>query len=222
MKSYYLKTADNFGWGPTHPMPQYKIDELLPLVTGNNILDVGCGPGTFVNELTQRGFNATGIDLTPKFISFARKNYQGKFLVADAVKLPFESKTFDTVFVRSVLEHLDNDIKALKESLRVGKKVVIVVPQLTPIILKKRGLIFSHYQDQSHLRYYTPKTISQLVSACHASLVSLQFSEPLPNKSIIFELLDGLSIFKRIIIKLIFFIFKPKKYYLELIAIIKP
>lgn len=222
MKNYYLKNADKFGWGPTQTMSTSKIDELLPLVTGNKILDVGCGPGTFVNVLTTRGFEAVGIDITPKFIAFARKNHQGKFLVADATKLPFESKTFDTVFVRSVLEHLDNDIKALREALRVGKKVIIIVPQSTPLALKKRGLIFSHYQDQSHVRYYTPKTISDLVSACQANLVRIQNSEPLPNKSLVYELLSGFSFFKRVAIKILFIFFPAHKYYLELIAIIKP
>lgn len=203
-------------------MSPSKIDELLPLVTGNKILDIGCGPGTFVNILTTRGFEAVGIDITPKFIVFARKNYQGKFLMADATKLPFESKSFDTVFVRSVLEHLDNDIKALKEALRVGNKVIIIVPQLTPPALKKRGLIFSHYQDQSHVRYYTPKTINELVSSCQANLISIQNSEPLPNKSIVYELLSGFSFIKRIVIKILFILFPANKYYLELIAIIKP
>jgi len=222
MKSYYLKNANKFGWGTDHSIPEYKINELLPLVTGNKILDIGCGPGFFVNTLSNMGFDATGVDFTPKFISFARKNFKGKFLVGDASKLTFDNQSFDTVFIKSVLEHVDNDIKVLKEALRVGKKVVIVVPQLTPLALKKRGLIFSHYQDQSHLRYYTPKSINELVAAAKATLVDIQTSEPLPNKSLVFDLLNGFGFFKRIAIKILFLLFSPKKYYLELIAIIKP
>jgi len=222
MKNYYLENADNFGWGTQHQTASYKINELLPFVTGNKILDVGCGPGSFVDVLASRGFDATGIDITPKFVSFARKNYQGQFIVGDANKLPFDSNSFDTVFIRSVLEHVDNDQKVLRESLRVGKKVVIIVPQLTPLSLQKRGLIFSHYQDQSHLRYYTVKSIEELADSCKATLIDVQYTEPLPNKSIFYELLHGFSLFKRIAIKIIFTFFKPQKYYLEIIAIIKP
>jgi ubiquinone/menaquinone biosynthesis C-methylase UbiE len=222
MSNYYLLHSNAFGWGKKQTLAQYKIDELLPLVTGNKILDIGCGPGSFVNELSTRGFEATGIDITSKFISFARKNYQGNFLVADAYDLPFKDREFDTVFVRNVLEHLENDLKALKEAIRVGNKVVITVPHQTPLNLRNRGLIFSHYQDRSHLRTYTFKTLKQLISQTKYVISDIKYSEPLPVRSIVFELFSGFSIFKRIAIKLFYTFFSPTKYYLELIAIIKP
>ncbi len=216
-----IKNADIFGWGPKNKMADYKLKELLPLVSGNRTLDIGCGPGTFVNNLTEKGFDATGVDLIAKFIVFARKNYQGKFLIADAYKLPFENKSFDTVFIRSVLEHLDNDLKALKEAVRVGRKIVVIVPQTTPDNLRQKGLIYSHYQDISHLRTYTPTTLKKLISQTSGALIEIISSEPLPTKSVIFELISGFKFIKRIGIKLLFMFFKPQKYYLELIAIIK-
>jgi ubiquinone/menaquinone biosynthesis C-methylase UbiE len=220
MKAYLTKNADTFGWGPANQLPEYRINELLPFVSGNNILDIGCGSGTFVDALTKRGFDAVGIDIVPKFINFARKNYQGKFLVADAYQLPFESKTFDTVFIRNVLEHLDNDLRALKEAIRVGKKIVIIVPHHTPDSLLTRGLIFSHFRDASHLRTYSPKSLKELISQTKATLIDIKFSECLPNKSVVYELLSGFVILKRIAIKTLFMFFKPTPYYLELIAII--
>lgn len=220
MKDYLTKNANLFGWGTKFAIADYKINELLPLVTGNKILDIGCGSGSLVNVLTSRGFEAVGIDIIPQFIAFARNNYQGKFLVADANQLPFESKTFDTVFVRNVLEHLDNDLKALKEALRVGKKVVVIVPHSTPDDLIKRGLIFSHYQDKSHLRTYTKKSLTDLINQTKSKIVDIVPSEYLPNKSVVYELLSGISFLKRIAIKILFFFFKPKNYHLELIAII--
>ena len=221
MKNYYTEHSDEFGWGIKQGIPQYKINELLPLVSGNRILDIGCGPGAFVDVLASRGFEATGIDLTPKFISFAKKNYQGKFLVGDALSLPFENKSFDTVFIRNVIEHLENDLGAIKEALRVGHKVVIIVPHQTPLALKKHGLIFSHYQDTSHLRTYTKKSLLEITSQAKGELVDFFEIEKLPNTSIAFELLSGPSILKKIALKLLFGILPATAYYLELIAIIK-
>lgn len=220
MKAYLTKQANDFGWGPIHSIPQYKINELLPYVSGNKILDIGCGSGAFVDTLAKRGFDVVGIDITPKFIVFARKNFQGRFLVGDAYDLPFETKSFDTVFIRSVLEHLDNDLRALREAVRVGNKVVVVVPHTTPASLLKRGLIFSHYQDQTHLRTYTVKSLQELINQTKSKLVEINYSEALPNKSIVYELLSGFSWLKRIAIKILFLFFKPAKYNLELIAII--
>ena len=216
-----LKLADDFGWGINTNLQQYKINELLPLVEGNNILDIGCGPGYFVDALTQKGFNATGIDIESKFIKFAKNNLSGNFLFANALKLPFKDKQFNTVFIRNVLEHIDNDLLAIKEALRVGNRVVVIVPHKTPDNLTKRGVHFIHYQDHSHLRNYTHKSLSELINTAEAEIIKLSYTERLPAKSLFVELFQAPAIIKRIIAKLFFIIFKEADYHEEILAIIK-
>lgn len=220
-KKYFLKTSNQFGWGIDCQLPQYKIQELLPLIEGKKILDIGCGSGEFVDILSKKKFISTGIDITPEFIKHAQKKFQGNFLIADASKLPFKNKEFDTVFIRNVLEHIKNDKQALKEAVRVGKKIIIIVPQKTPDILKNRGLIFSHYQDKSHLRNYTPITLKKLILNSNGKLIKIIPLEKLPNKSIFFELFQAPKIIKKIITKIFFIFFKEQNFYLELLAIIK-
>ncbi len=222
MKNYYQTNSDKFGWGPNSTLAQYKVNEISSLLSGKKILDVGCGPGHLVNQLCLTGYNSTGLDITESFIRFAKKNYQGHYIIGDANELPFSNQEFDTVLVRNVLEHMTDDKKVLRECLRVGKRVIIVVPNRTSRKLLKRGLIFSHYQDKTHLRNYTRQSLRKLISISNGKIISIKKSEYLPNKSIVFELLSGNNIIKRIFIKLLFIIFQPKKYNLELIAIIKP
>lgn len=221
MKDYLLKNSSRFGWGIQQKTPEYKINELLSLIKGKKILDIGCGSGHFVDVLSKKNFDATGIDLIDEFIEYATKKYQGKFLTTNALKLPFKNKEFDTVFLRNVLEHISDDKKVLKEAIRVGKKIIVIVPQKSPNSLKIRGLIFSHYQDKSHLRNYTKKTLANLVKKTNSKLVKITITEKLPNKSIFFELFNAPAIIKKIITKIFFMIFKEKEFYLELLAIIK-
>lgn len=222
MKDYLLKNSNSFGWGINHLTPEYKVKELLSLIEGKKILDIGCSSGHFVNTLSQKGFKVTGIDIVHEFIKFAQKNYSGNFLNLDITqKLPFKNKEFDTIFIRNVLEHIKDDKKALIEAIRIGKRVIVIVPHKTAKKIKSKGLIFSHYQDKSHLRNYTKKTLKKLVADCNSKLIKFIYLEKLPNKSIFFELFQAPKIIKKIIIKIFFCFFKEKKYYLELLAIIK-
>lgn len=45
--------------------------EALPLVGGDRVIDIGCGPGRHCNELAIRGYKAFGIDISETFIEQA-------------------------------------------------------------------------------------------------------------------------------------------------------
>ncbi len=45
--------------------------EALPLVGGDRVIDIGCGPGRHCNELAIRGYKAFGIDISGAFIEQA-------------------------------------------------------------------------------------------------------------------------------------------------------
>lgn len=69
------------------------------------ILDVGCGPGDIVHELTQRGHSVTGIDYSLQALFCAKKRMDGKnqaFFQADGRALPLR-KRFDVVLVLGLL-----------------------------------------------------------------------------------------------------------------------
>jgi hypothetical protein len=59
----------------------------------------------------------------------------------------------------NTLEHVD-DSTALKEAYRICKKnVIFSVPHKEEGRLGMYGIIFSSYRDQSHLRYYTLRSV---------------------------------------------------------------
>jgi ubiquinone/menaquinone biosynthesis C-methylase UbiE len=56
------------------------------------ILDVGCGPGRHAHAIARRGIDVIGADIAAAFLSAAGA---GKWVRADARRLPFSPKTFD-------------------------------------------------------------------------------------------------------------------------------
>lgn len=81
----------------------------------DKILDVGCGIG-FVSQLYPN-FDITGIDISEGMLSQNKFNH----VKAAAEDIPFGSNTFDFVVCRSLLHHLDDPSKGLKEMYRVLK-----------------------------------------------------------------------------------------------------
>jgi len=87
------------------------------------VLDIGCGA---------RAKGDVNIDLYPNDRKQCKQTWNPKkirnFVLADAEHLPFKDKTFITIYVVHVCEHLKNPFKALQEFNRVGKIIHIRVP----------------------------------------------------------------------------------------------
>lgn len=93
---------------------------------GDKILDVGCGKGFQLYELTQLcpGVEVYGIDVSAYAIENAKEEVKGRLQVGNATSLPYADSEFDFVFSINTLHNLhcyDLD-KALREIERVGKK----------------------------------------------------------------------------------------------------
>jgi ubiquinone/menaquinone biosynthesis C-methylase UbiE len=104
-----------------------KIRPLLNLQDGMRLLDVGCGTGSLLLELSGSGkvLNLYGIDLSPEMINAARvKLKDGKHVElydGSAADLPFESNYFDYVVCMNSLHHHANPNQSLVEMTRVLK-----------------------------------------------------------------------------------------------------
>jgi len=219
-KKYYLENANKFGWGPqTARIDPSRAELIKKYLQGKRILDLGCGSGIWVDYFTRRGYKATGVDFVQEFISQAKKKYQGNFTTGGAEKLPFPAGSFDTVLMFSVLEHIDDQKKVLQEAKRVGKRLILIVPQKTPDVLVKRGLVFKHHLDRTHKRVYTKQEIKKVLGEAGFKVRKIIELEKLPAISIFPELFAAPKFLRRLITRLFFWLFREKKYYLELMII---
>jgi SAM-dependent methyltransferase len=94
------------------------------LSSGEAILDVGCGTGSMIAALAQRGDHAAivGIDVSEPYVAFARARNADpriKFEIADASSLPFPSGRFDRAVSQLVLQFLPDPTPAVSEMRRV-------------------------------------------------------------------------------------------------------
>ncbi len=100
---------------------------LVHLKPGDDVLDVGCGPGTIsasLARLVDPG-HVRGIDISSDVIDIARSTHEDlglanlSFAVDDVYALSSPDASFDVVFAHQVLQHLSDPIAALGEMRRV-------------------------------------------------------------------------------------------------------
>ena len=94
------------------------------------LLDIGCGTGELLRELSFLG-KVSGIDNSPQAIAFCKERGLKNVFLAEGTNIPFRDDTFDIVLCLDVLEHIENDDAALKEIRRIAKPegtIIIFVP----------------------------------------------------------------------------------------------
>lgn len=122
----------------------------LNLDKNAKILDMGCGPGYFLDEMKNRGYtDITGVTLSPGDIKLCEdKGHKvGKY---DLSFLPqrdgYYDESVDFIFLRQALEHSPYPIFTLMEYNRVlkqGSKMYIEVP--APNCDRKHEYNLNHY-----------------------------------------------------------------------------
>ena len=104
------------------------IADLLP----NNVrvLDVGCGDGSLMNLLTkEKNIEARGLELIEDNVK--KCIYKGLSVIegnAETELHQFPSQSFDFVILSQTLQAFYNPEKVLKDLLRIGKSVIISIP----------------------------------------------------------------------------------------------
>jgi len=122
----------------------------LNLKKDSKILDLGCGPGYFLDEMKERGYtDLTGVTLSPGDIKICEdkghkiKKYDLSFIPQ---KDGYHDESVDFIFLRHALEHSPYPIFSLMEYNRIlkqGGKIYIEVP--APDGQRKHEYNLNHY-----------------------------------------------------------------------------
>ncbi|MFA5878302.1 MAG: class I SAM-dependent methyltransferase [Candidatus Staskawiczbacteria bacterium] len=114
---------------------EFMWKDLMPLidytVSGDKVLDLGCGNGRLFSVLKEKGIEYVGMDNSEGLIEEAKRRFpKASFKVGGLLTLPFPEDTFDKVYCIATLHHIPSNelrVVALKEIKRVLKPKGILV-----------------------------------------------------------------------------------------------
>ncbi|HLH14525.1 MAG TPA: class I SAM-dependent methyltransferase [Solirubrobacteraceae bacterium] len=129
----------------------------LALPAGARILDAGCGSGRNMVDLARYG-QVTGIELSPASVELARERAVGEVVSGSILELPFADDSFELAVTLDVIEHLQDDLAALRELRRAvgpGGTLLVTVPAY-------RWLWSGHDVINHHHRRYTRRSLREV------------------------------------------------------------
>jgi len=112
---------------PTYDAALSRVD----LRPGQVVLDIGCGVGTFLRLVSDRGARAYGLDASEALIGLARTRLPDAGLrVGEMEALPYEDASFDLVTGFNSFFFANDIVASLREAGRVAKPGAPVVVQV--------------------------------------------------------------------------------------------
>jgi SAM-dependent methyltransferase len=153
------------------------------------ILDAGCGSGRNMIELGRHG-TVTGVELSPTSAELARARNAGEVLIGSVLEMPFPDDSFDLAVSLDVIEHLHDDLAALRELRRVvapGGALLVTVPAY-------QWLWSGHDEMSHHRRRYTRRTLHEVAE--HAGwrpVLTTYFNSLLLPIAVVLRVLDRVN-----------------------------
>jgi SAM-dependent methyltransferase len=143
---------------------------------GELLLDLGCGFGRHAYEAARRGAAVVALDAGWQEVEQVRGTFGAMVdtgeldagatrmgsVQGNALTLPFASRSFDRVIASEVLEHIPDDVSAMRELARVlkpGGTMAVTVPRCGPETIN--WLLSADYHDVpgGHVRIYRRRVL---------------------------------------------------------------
>lgn len=141
----------------------------------DNVLDVGCGPGYFLDYLKEHQIPGSGLEVNPFCVSFC--NARGLDVRShDLAEEQSESYSLITMF--DVLEHLDEPcdvMMAARRALRPGGHILAYTPNIHSIsVLLMKGE-HNSLLPFNHRCFYDPKSLNYLSTKAGLEVVRCEY-----------------------------------------------
>ncbi len=157
---------------------RYRVRKVLDIYhpeAGEQVVDLGCGWGTFDFALADHVDSILGIDFSERSIEICEQRLRERpmknvrFLCADAGDTGLEADGWDVVLAADLFEHLypEDSARVAREAfrlLRPGGRFVTWTPHRGHIleVLKNRDIILK--RDVSHVDYKSMDVMKQLLT----------------------------------------------------------
>ena len=145
------------------------------------VLDAGCGDGINLSVLEtffakkRMSISLTACDYNPLRLSRLKKARGIKVVEASLLNLPFKDDFFDVILCSHVIEHIKEDVSALREIKRIlnpNGLLIVAVPNEGCLMARLRNSFFQKHilETTDHVNFYTDESLVEIASQAGLTL----------------------------------------------------
>lgn len=177
----YNKIAAEYDSSREGQYTRFHIKELantINLREGDVVLDVACGNGTLLRELSKKAkIQANGIDVSENMVHAAKMRYPDMcFEVKPCYPLAWSDESIDIITVCCAFHHFDNPQAFVKECKRVLKNkgsVYIADPNFGPVLRFFANKFWFPFSKSGDVRVYSSRELEILFYRCGFKTVKI-------------------------------------------------
>lgn len=155
-----------------------KRRKLQKFRTSGALLDIGCGTGEFLHEMSRHGWQVAGIEKDENAVKFARTHYGLRQVRNQELEdCQFEAKSFDIITMWHVLEHVHRPKELLMQAaalLNPDGIMAVAMPNIASRDARFYGENWVPLEAPRHLSHFTPAAVAQLCERLQLRLIEYQ------------------------------------------------
>lgn len=131
------------------------------------VLDVGCGSGRFLASLRDSGWTATGVEISPRLVEFARQQLALDVEPVDFLRVQVGAR-YDLVTMFHIIEHFADPIAAIRKAcamLRRGGALFVETPNFEGLGSRLTRSRWSSMIPPKHVVFFGPRSLRRLAEA---------------------------------------------------------
>lgn len=144
-----------------------KTSDINKLSAKGKLLDIGCGPGTFIKLAKKSGWDIVGLD-TSKYSADICRQQNLPVICGEIKSSKLKKDSFDFITAFQLIEHSSEPNGLLNEAYRLlkpGGYLVLTTPNKKGFLARLMGSYWFGYYNLEHCYFFTPETLKSLVKA---------------------------------------------------------
>ena len=133
------------------------------------VLDVGCGPGFFLEAAAFRGYEPWGLDPSAYAVEMARRRFGDHVQLGVLGAATLSAGHFDLVTAFDAFEHVYHPrgfLEAAHRLLRPGGLLAITTPDPTSLLARVSGRRWVSFKIPEHVFYWSSATVRRALDPC--------------------------------------------------------
>jgi SAM-dependent methyltransferase len=144
-----------------------RLEQITNYQLPGSVLDIGCGPGFFLEAAQTRGYDAFGLDPSEYIVKVAREKFGERIKLGVIESADYLSDSFDLVVAFDTFEHVYHPLEwlsAVRRVLKPGGLLAVTTPDPTSLLAKISQKKWVSFKLPEHVFYWSPATIRRVLA----------------------------------------------------------